>query len=436
MPNYHPNSTNYVHSFEPNTNDLVHAMAYDPYGAPVLRIDDTTKQHTSKNRVKTSGYQIIDYANFQYTKQSDVWDEQVVGGATSEWDQDSRMVKLTVNGTINDEVVRQTKRVVRYIPGRPNEVSMCVVFGTPTLGIRRRFGVFDDLVGFYFEDGGDGTYYCVIRNTQGGVTSEVRVARDDWSVDKFDGTGPSGIVADPEAIHMMDIEYEWYGAGQVEFNFIINNNKYPVHQFNHANISHTTYTYTPFIPVRVEIKNLTGVAGTHTMYQGSHSVHSESSASHIIGRVQNIASPVTGYTLSSSNTFYPVVSMRLKSTHLRGVVIPTAFTGATLDNTNVFLRIIRNGTLTGGSWTSYSTDSHVETNLTATDVTGGNILTTIFLPAGSQGSYYTFDDRAVEQFGRTTTTTLGDTSDVYTLAIAATNANKAGWGSINWMEVR
>jgi hypothetical protein len=29
MPNLHPNSTNYVHSYEPNTNNLTMAMDYD-----------------------------------------------------------------------------------------------------------------------------------------------------------------------------------------------------------------------------------------------------------------------------------------------------------------------------------------------------------------------------------------------------------------------
>jgi len=38
MPNLHPNSTNYVHSFEPNTNDLVHAMDYTEDGKPAIRV--------------------------------------------------------------------------------------------------------------------------------------------------------------------------------------------------------------------------------------------------------------------------------------------------------------------------------------------------------------------------------------------------------------
>lgn len=158
MPNLNPNSTNYVHSHEPNTNDLVQAMTYDPYGRPVLRIDDTTKQHTSKNRVKISSYEVIGFNTFQYTKDTDVWDEAVTGTASSTVNTYFGMLEMTVGGNAGDQIVRQTRRVVRYVPGRQNEVSMSVIFGTPTPGIRRRFGLFNDTDGAYFEDGGDGTY--------------------------------------------------------------------------------------------------------------------------------------------------------------------------------------------------------------------------------------------------------------------------------------
>ena len=38
MPNINPNSTNYVHSHEPNTNDLTMAMTYNDAGEPCLRV--------------------------------------------------------------------------------------------------------------------------------------------------------------------------------------------------------------------------------------------------------------------------------------------------------------------------------------------------------------------------------------------------------------
>ena len=436
MPNINPNSTNYVHSHEPNTNDLVQAMTYDPYGAPVLRIDDTTKQHTSKNRVKTSGLEIIDYANFQHSKQLDVWDEVITGTASAAHDPYLGMVKLEVGGDAEDEVIRQTKRVVKYIPGRQNEVSMALLFGTPTTGIRRRFGLFDDDNGAYFEDGGDGTYYCVIRrNTAGGVVED-RVARADWNYDKLDGTGPSGITADSNAIQFMVIEYEWSGHGQVEFKFVIDNNAFPVHRFNHGNRVSHTWSSTAFLPIRVELKNVAGTAGTHTFFQGVHTASSEGELK-VLGRASSISNALTGVNLgNTANVFKPLVAIRLKDGWRDSVVQPQQFSGATLDNSGMFLRIYEDAVITGGAWVSYSNDSPVEYNITATGFTNGETLMTVYLSPQASGSIVDFLPDTITQLYRTTTTTLADTSSTFMVAAASVGTNKSGWGSLRWITVR
>lgn len=432
MPNLNPNSTNYFHSYEPNTNDLSLAMDYDPYGRPVLRIDDTSKQHTSKNRVKTSNLAVTSFNSYQYTKDPDVWDEALTGTATSTLDTYFGMVNMTVGGTAGDQVIRQTRRVVRYIPGRQSEVSMSVIFGPPTAGIRRRFGLFDQVNGAFFEDGGDGTYYVVCRhNTAAGVVEE-RVARADWNVDRLDGTGPSGITANPLAIQLMVIEYEWYGAGQVEFKFIINNNAYPVHQFNHGNISLVPWSGTAFLPVRAELTNVAGTAGSHTFFVGSTSVSSEGDIGPL-GIESNAASPITGRALTVANTFYPVLSIRMKSDRLQGVVIPIDLQASTLDNTQIYYRLVQNPTLTEASWVSVGADSFVEYDVSATAAANGTVLKTAFLGTYQQGQLVKLDPRVLVQLGRTG---MGTASDILTVEIASTNANKAGFASLNWIEIR
>ena len=312
MPNLNPNSTNYTHSSEPNTNDLVQAMTYDPYGQPVLRIDDTTKQHTSKNRVKVSTNEITDFATYTNGKDADIWDEEITGTASAAHDLYLAMVVLQVGSTAGDSIKRQTKRVQRYLPGRQSEMSMVYRWDPVSEGVRRRVGIFDEENGAYFEN--DGTTFNVVirRNTSGGIV-ETRVARENWSDDKMDGTGPSGITLDPTKIQQMVIEYEWYGAGQVEFKFIIDNNSYPLHKFNHANRIETTWSGNAALPVRVELTNVTGVAGPHYFYQGSHSFQSESTTT-LLGRQKSQSSTIAGKTLQSANTFYPMVAIRLKST--------------------------------------------------------------------------------------------------------------------------
>ena len=437
MPNLNPNSTNYVHTHQPNTNDLVQAMDYDPYGRPVLRIDDTTKQHTSKNRVKVSTYEVTDFATFTTGKDLDIWDEIVVGDdSSSEHDEYLGMVKMTVGPNVGDKVYRQTKRVQRYIPGRQGEVSMTMIFGTPTTGIRRRFGLFDDLNGFFFEDSGDGTYRCTTRrNSALGVVDEQSFARDDWNVDKLDGTGPSGITADPNNIQHMSIEYEWYGSGMIEWNFIIDNNKYPIHRIYHANRVPNTWAAKAALPVRIELENTGGTAGTHTFYQGSHSFSTEG-MTELLGRQNSISTPITGKGTGSANTFTPMVAIRLKSTALDSVVLPDDFSAATLDNTNIFVRAIELPTVTGGTWVSFGDDSAVEYNITATGYSGGNVLSTTFVNATNQGTIFTFPERSLTQLIRNTTTTLGDTSGIFLLAIASVGANKDAFASLGWIEVR
>lgn len=436
MPNLNPNSTNYTHSYEPNTNDLSLAMAYDPYGNPVIRIDDTTKQHTSKNRIKVSSYEITDFAAYTNGKDADIWDELITGTGSSTYDQYQSMVLLEVGGTAGDSVIRQTKRVQRYIPGRQSEVSMVFRWFPVATGVRRRLGLFDELDGVYFEDGGDGSFYVVIRRNTADGPVDTRVARADWNVDRLDGTGPSGIIANPNAIQQVSIEYEWYGAGQVEFNFIINNNKYPVHQFNHANIVEYTWAASASLPIRVELTNVTGEsAGPHYFWQGSHSFSTEGTTT-LLGRQKAIANPLTGYTLSAANIFYPVVAIRLKTNALRSVVVPDFYTGATLDNTNVFVRVIEGTTVTGGTWIDYDSESSVQYNITGTALSGGTILDTVFVSATNQGNIYKLPERGITQLNRQTTTTLSDTASTFVIAIAATNANKDGWASLGWIEVR
>ena len=345
------------------------------------------------------------------------------------------MVKLEVGSDAGDEVIRQTNRVQRYIPGRQAEVAMSMIFGTPTAGIRRRFGLFDELNGFYFEDSGDGTYRCVLRrNTASGVETE-SFARDDWNVDRLDGTGPSGITADPTAIQHMTIEFEWYGAGMIEWNFVMDNNKYPVHRIYHANTHDHPWAAKAALPIRVELTNVAGTAGTHTFYQGSHSMTVEA-ITELLGRQNSVSNAITGKTLSSANTFYPLVAIRLKSDSLDSVIIPDEFSGATLDNTNIFVRAIENPTITGGTWVSMGDDSAVEYNLTATGFTGGSILNTTYISSGNMGQVYKFPDRSITQLSRKTTTTLGDTSGIFLIAMASIGSNKAGWASLGWIEVR
>jgi hypothetical protein len=411
------------------TNFEVKMMA-DQYGATA----NWVPEFTSKNRLKVSDSQTVFYNTFQYGKETDTWDEFTANGGTATHDPTTSSVTMTVTNTLGSKVIRQTKTVMPYIPSRTSTLSFGIRLGLPTTGIRRRFGLWDGNDGAYFEDGGDGNYYCCIANSNGATPTLERIPREDWTGDKLDGNGRSGITADPEAQQLIEIEYDWYGSGNVNFRFIINGESHVIHTFRHANRLNTVWCKTPFLPIRCEIENTTGGQSdtAFNLHQGSNSKTSDGTTQRL-GTFSNVASPITGKTLAVANTFYPVLSIRLKSTALQGVVIPRRFQVATIDNTSVFYKILVNGTLASPSWQDMEdSNSFTQYETAATGITGGIPLYSGFVIGGSN-TPVEFDLSGYYQLGRSS---LGTVSDILTIAAATSNTNKNALASLSWIEQR
>ncbi len=462
MPNYNPNSTNYFHSFEPNTNDLVHAMDYDASGQPVLRIKTSTGPGddgnlTSKGRSKVSPYETTFFNTFQYGVETDVWETDVTGTGSATHAPASSQVLMSINGDSGDKVIRQSLLAQRYVPGRTSTVSFAITLGAPVEGIRKRLGMFNEAGdGFWFEDSGvwvDGVpqYNCTVSN--GGA--DIAVPRSEWNGDKLDGTSSSGITADPTKIQLVNIEYEWYGAGQVKFGWVIDGATRVIHTHKNANRYEQPWSQTPFLPIRVEIEALTTVAGgPYTMLQGSNSVISEGTVGKL-GIAENISAPFYGTRMAAAlasavtkDNWYPILSIRLKSTALNGIVLPQMIQVATIDNTNVFYKLVRNATIpaevTAGAsgpqpWLDHPDPSgftQYQTYITPTNITEanhGSVLDSGFVISGGGGTGIELEGKTAYQIGRTS---LGSVSDVFTILCASSGTGKDALASFTWIEQR
>ena len=392
---------------------------------------DWRPQFSDNNRLKVAPFQTVFFNTFQYGKETDVWDERVTGVGTATYNANSSNVVMEVGSTAGSKVVRQTKQVMRYIPGRPATLAFAIRLEAPTPGVRRRFGLFNDTDGAFFEDDG-GTYSYVLRNTTSGITTETRVTRDDWNGEKFDGNGWTGVTADPSKQQMISINYEWYGAGTVDFAWLMKGETIKSHTFDNSNVQDRVWCSTPFLPIRCEIENVTGAAGTHYLYQGSNSLIQEGEPEKL-GTLLSISAPITGKTLPLANTFYPVISLRLKSSALQAVMLLRSLQAVTNDNTNVYWRLYENSTLTGASWTDHpDPNSFMQYDTTATAITGGQALLSGFTISGG-ASLVDIDSKAAIQLGRSG---IGTISDTYTLACASPNTNKAALAVLNWIEQR
>jgi hypothetical protein len=392
---------------------------------------DWRPQFTNNNRLKITPFQTAFFNTFQYGKETDVWDERVVGVGTATHNVNASNVVMEVGSTAGSKVIRQTKSVMRYIPGRGATLAFAIRLDNPQVGIRRRFGLFDDNNGVYFEDDG-GTYSYVLRSSTSGIVTETRVTRENWNGEKFDGNGYTGVTVDSTKQQMISINYEWYGAGIVEFAWLMRNETIPSHTFDNGNTNDRVWCSTPFLPIRVEIENITGVAGTHYLYQGSNSLIQEGEPEKL-GTLESIANPITGTTMAVANTFYPIISIRLKSTQLSAVMLLRSLQAATNDNTNVYWKLIENATNTGGTWVDHpDPNSFMQYNITETATTGGTTLLNGFVVGGG-AALINIDDKAALQLGRSG---IGTISDTYTLACASPNTNKAALAVLNWIEQR
>jgi hypothetical protein len=392
---------------------------------------DWRPQFTNNNRLKISPYQTVFFNTFQYGKETDVWDERIVGVGIASHSTSSSNVVMEVGSTAGSKVIRQTKNVMRYIPGRGATLAFAIRLDTPQVGIRRRFGLFDDSNGVFFEDNG-GTYSYVIRSSVTGIVTERRVTRENWNGEKFDGNGWTGVTADPTKQQMISINYEWYGAGIVQFNWLMKNETISSHTFDNSNNNDRVWCSTPFLPIRCEIENITGVAGTHYLYQGSNSLIQEGEPEKL-GTLLSISNSIAGTTMADSDTFYPIISIRLKSTQLSAVMLLRSLQAATNDNTNVYWRLYENATLTGGTWVDHpDPNSFMQYNITQSAISGGTDILSGFTITGSS-ALVEIDNRAALQLGRSG---IGTISDTYTIACASPNVNKKALAVLNWIEQR
>ena len=182
---------------------------------------------------------------------------------------------------------------------------------------------------------------------------------------------------------------------------------------------------------------VTGAAGTHHLYQGSNSLIAEGTTSYY-GVAQSQMTTITGITLTTANVFYPLLSIRLKSTALQGIALPTIFQAATTDNTIIFYKLIKNATLTQGTWTAMPDPNafteYLESPVSGTTaISGGTVLDNGIISGGGGGAGIRLDKDTLYQLGRSS---LGTVSDTLTLAVAAANANKSAIAVITWIEQR
>ncbi len=320
-------------------------------------------------------------------KDNGLWSTSNTATATYAHNANAGIITLSLDTTANAEVVRETTKVFSYQPGKSLQIMNTFVFNSPKANLRQRVGYYGAQNGIYLEQDGTNIYW-VERSYSTGALVETRVAQADWNTDPLDGTGPSRLTLDLTKAQIQFIDVEWLGLGTVRCGFVINGQLIHTHSFHHANVIDSTYMTTASLPCRYEIKNTGVTASSSVMKQVCTTVISEGGYE-LRGAQQSVGTPVqTPKTLTTAGTYYPIVSLQLKSTNLDGIAILTALSilGINSNPCSVAWRVIRNGTLTSPSWTPGSADGSVEYDTSATGISGGTVMAQGYIGITNQAS--------------------------------------------------
>lgn len=357
-------------------------------------------------------YTLFDSQN-RYQKDPQ-FSESLTGSATATYVANESSVDMATTTASGDKAIRQTYRVFPYQPGKSLMVLATFVMGAGKTGLRQRVGYFNADNGVFFQLNGTTKSFVLRTNTSGTPSDTRTVDQADWNGDKLDGTGESGLTLDITKAQILYMDFEWLGVGSVRCGFVINGQFIVCHTFNNANEIDKVYMQTAILPIRYEIENTAGTASSSTLTQICSSVISEGgydqkSAQSWVRR----DTEVTGI----NTAFHPLISIKLANNG--AVVLPSTFSFLPTSSDAFEVALIKNATLTSASYnTTDFLNVDYDISATAMNANAGTIVQTVYVAASNQATA-TINQDVGYNFNLQLGSTIGGTSDVFTLAARA-----------------
>ena len=390
------------------------------------------------NRLKVANpFTLFDSQN-RY-QANDKWDSFGITGGTFSYSITESAVNLIVGTTLGSKVTRETKRVFPYQPGKSLLILNTFAMNTPKAGLRQRVGYFGitggvtsgiPYNGVYLEQNG---LTLTMNLVSASLNTTYSLPQSEWNGDPFNGTGPSGRTLDVSKTNIFWSDIEWLGVGDLRTGFYIDGKPVIAHTFHNDNVHTTTYMTTACLPIRTELENLTGQTGSSQMKQICSSVISDGGYEGF-SRQYNISTDADVVRLTTAKTYYPILSIRLNSNRLDGIIVPSSLNIATLSNASVHYRVALNGTFTGGTptWSTHyngAIDYIVHDGSLGitgyTDILGGYVNTGGVVDLSGLRSSFNF------QLGRT----QSGVSDIISIVASGFQPNVDIAADFSWFEI-
>jgi len=357
-----------------------------------------------------------------------------IGSGNITYNSDKSEMQFSVTSS-GDTVIRQQHGYNFYQPSKSQMFILTGIMGTPTVGVNKKIGYFDDRDGLFFQYSGL-TLGVVLRTSTSGSIVNTFIPQSDWNIDTLN-TGstlnPSKIHYDPTKTNIYLGYFQWLGVGRVIYGLDIDGVLVPIHEILNGNNKTEVYMRTGSLPVRYELESVGG--SDNTFKQLCSSVISEGGQEDY-GYTFKISNGLTTKTIASRQS---VLSIRLSNLFYgktnRSVCFPvkieliTTTASVNAEWELIYQKSHLNENNLGGSptWTALP-NSPLEYSVNGTTVVGGTAIDSGYVYTTTQQGDKTSSNVVLNK----TTLNLnysGNTSDW--LHLVVTPNNSSAWaGSI------
>lgn len=371
--------------------NLHNAMELNAVGQPVIRVTSSTASSSESAATDGFGRQRVSEpftmfdAQLRYNQRNDLFTSQFAGSGSGTYTTSESALSLSVSTGAGDRHTRESRRVFAYQPGKSFQVFTTFVMSAGEPGLTQRVGLFNYENGIFFANI-DGVNCIVKRSSSSGSLVETVVPQSEWNVDKIDGTTVSGINIDVTKAQIFFTDLEWLGVGEVRCGFVIDGAFYFAHVFSHANNVDTTYMTTPCLPIRYEIENTGATTQPNSLKQICCTVISEGGYA-LQGRKHSVSIPINSPRALDNTKAWPLLSVRLSSGSLDAIALLQGLSVSFGAAGNYSIKIVQGGTLTNANYNFARPGiSHVEYDIAATAISGGEVLQTTVLSLSNQST--------------------------------------------------
>lgn len=316
-----------------------------------------------------------------------------------------------------------------------NSHLVCFTFHAPQqTGVTIQMGAFDGtggtyqtpLNGIFLEVTESSVSWNIAKN---GSTTET-ATQANWNYDAFDGTGPSGITLDLDAVLIGFFDIEWLGVGRVRTGFFVEGIPRYCHFFTHSNNPTYTSVYmsTPNLPLRYYIES--DGTGGGTLDHICSTVISEGGIQQT-GILRSINNATTHLDADTANQKYAILGLRLQSTYYDITVLPEYFSMISQTNDDYLWDLQINPTVAGTFTYNTLTNSSIEyaTGATANTITTDGLI----IDSGYSKSSSNIDRKFITAL--TLGSTIAGTQDELVLCVTPLSANADYLSSLTFREL-